>query len=90
MNPFDNVISQLVQRIRRSPAGGFVPHAASRRAERDAHDQPRGHGPALSSYRAIYRCPKSTWGTEPGREVDAASPHRHRSATMPFRIFDDP
>ena len=63
MQTFDDVLSQVVALLRRSDAGGFVPHpakgakgtkVASRRATRS--------GTAVVSYRDVYHCPASTWG----------------------------
>lgn len=64
---FEDLVSQLVERIRRGPAGGFVPHrppanTSDRRRPRTRCEAGRG----LTSYRDVYSCPSSTWGADDG------------------------
>lgn len=87
MQTFDDVLSQLVTLLRRSEAGGFVPHPAkaSRTASRrpvPAAGVPAAGVPAASvvSYRDAYRCPASSWG-EGGYVPEAVAPARPSAAT---------
>lgn len=113
MKTFDHVLAQLVSRLRSSRASGFVPRSestgserpavATRRAERPGHG-PSLCGPAIVSYRKVYRCPASTWGRggyvpeAPARRAPLTqatsttpAPRKGPSDKMPLRIFaEDP
>lgn len=63
---FEDLVANIVRRIRRSPAGGFVPHRppTSSTERRRLHRCESGRG--LTSYRDVYGCPPSAWGADDG------------------------
>lgn len=89
---FENIVSELVRRLRRLPtaARGFVPHEApALSAEDTSHRTPapaacaagrrRDTGRAVTSYGDVYGCASSTWGE--GGYVPAAVPESVAQST---------
>jgi len=66
---FEDLVARIVRRIRRSPAGGFVPHRVPHRPPTSTTEPRRPRceaGRGLTSYRDVYGCPSSAWGAEDG------------------------